>query len=320
MKTVLTTSLGHTSFPTNPYPFWVAQACSNVPVGNTACDTLVEQMLSVKDWGVEYVVPPIPYGQMLRVIAAEAGTEVYRDGTLVATLDAGGIWTGSATNNDTVHRFTTNGKKIQVAQYAVGAQFSGTAEVDPAMGIVPSREIWLNRHVFKAQPNFANTLLIVSPTANTGELKINGAAPATAPTWTSVPNSDLSWTKIVVDAGAMYTISSNVEIGITVFGGKTYESYMLPGNMGLGDFDLDAIRDPVDCDADGDGILNSIEKANALPGTNGDSDAMGGLTSWIWTVTTMAFPIISKPKPPLAILHRLAHSAPQAWTRLMAQA
>ncbi|SDZ75329.1 Cadherin domain-containing protein [Thiothrix caldifontis] len=258
-----------------PVSVFGGAACANVPVGVTSCDTLVEQMLSVKDWGVEYVVPPIPYGQMLRVVAAEAGTEVYRDGVLVATLGAGGIWTGSATNNDTVHRFTTNGKKIQVVQYAVGAQFSGTTDVDPAMGIVPSREIWLSRHIFKAQPNFANTLLIVSPTANTGELKINGAAPATAPTWTSVPNSDLSWTKIVVDAGAMYTISSNVEIGITVFGGKAYESYMLPGNMGLGDFDLDAIRDPVDCDADGDGILNSIEKANALPSTNGDSDGDG---------------------------------------------
>lgn len=258
-----------------PVSVFGGAACANVPVGVTSCDTLVEQMLSVKDWGVEYVVPPIPYGQMLRVVAAEAGTEVYKDGTLVATLGAGGIWTGNATNNDTVHRFTTNGKKIQVAQYAVGAQFSGTTDVDPAMGIVPSREIWLTRHVFKAQPNFANTLLIVSPTANTGNLKINGAAPATAPTWITVPGTDLSWTKIVVAAGAMYTITNDVEIGITVFGGKEYESYMLPGNMGLGDFDLDNIRDPQDCDADGDGILNSVEKTNALPGTNGDSDGDG---------------------------------------------
>jgi len=253
--------------------------CANVPTGTGTCDHLVEQMLATPDWDVEYVVPPLAAdGQMTRVIAAEDNTQVFKNGTLVATLNAGQYWTGSAIANPTqVEHYTTNGKKIQVAQYSTGNQINGATGpgFDPSFGMVPSRAMWLKKHIFKAQPNFSNNLLIVSPTTDTANLTINGAAPSSPPTWSAIAGTDLSWTQITLAAGQVYTVENTTPIGLTVFGGKVDESYLLPGNMSLGDLDGDGIRNIQDCDADGDGIYNSVEVSKALSGTNGDSDGDG---------------------------------------------
>ncbi|MFK7936439.1 MAG: hypothetical protein AB8G22_23190 [Saprospiraceae bacterium] len=253
--------------------------CANVPTAIGTCDYIVEQMLPVFDWSDEYVVPPLPAdGQMLRVVAGEDGTNVIRNGTQVATLNKGQFWTSAAIANPTViEHFTTNDKKIQVAQYATGNQTNGATGpgFDPAFGMVPSREIWLKKHIFKSQPNFANNLLMVTTTTATGDVTVNGAAISPAPTWVAVPNTDLSWAQVTLAAGAVYTVENTEPIGLTVFGGKVDESYLLPGNMSLGDLDGDMVRNINDCDADGDGIYNSVEVANALPGTNGDSDMDG---------------------------------------------
>lgn len=253
--------------------------CANVPTGTGTCDHLVEQMLATPDWDVEYVVPPLAAdGQMTRVIAAEDNTQVFKNGTLVATLNAGQYWTGSAIANPTqVEHYTTNGKKIQVAQYSTGNQINGATGpgFDPSFGMVPSRAMWLKKHIFKAQPNFSNNLLIVSPTTDTANLTINGAAPSSPPTWSAIAGTDLSWTQITLTAGQVYTVENTAPIGLTVFGGKVDESYLLPGNMSLGDLDGDGIRNIQDCDADGDGIYNSVEITKALSGTNGDSDGDG---------------------------------------------
>jgi len=262
-----------------PVAVWGSVNCANVPTGTGTCDHIVEQMLPVSDWDVEYIVPPIPSdGQMLRVMAGEDGTEIFRNGVSVGTYNKGQFWTSAGIVMPTaVEHFTTNGKKIQVAQYATGNQINGPGNpgYDPAFGLVPSRAIWLKKHIFKSQPNFTNNLLMVTRTASTSNVTVNGAAISPAPTWTAIAGTDLSWTSTALAAGAVYTVENTDEIGLTVFGGKVDESYMLPGNMSLGDLDKDGIRNISDCDADGDGIYNSVEVANALPGTNGDSDGDG---------------------------------------------
>jgi hypothetical protein len=264
---------------TKPVAVMGGTNCANVPSGVASCDYLVEQMLATADWDVEYIVPPLAAdGQMIRVVAGEDNTQVFKDGTLVATLNAGQYWTGAPIANPTqVERYTTNGKKIQVAQYSTGNQINGATGpgFDPSFGLVPARAMWLKKHIFKSQPNFSNNLLIVSPTANTGDLTIDGVAPSTAPTWTNVPNTDLSWASITLAAGQVYTVENTAPIGLTVFGGKIDESYLLPGNMSLGDLDGDGVRNLLDCDADGDGIFNSVEVAKALLNTKGDSDGDG---------------------------------------------
>ena len=65
----------------------------------------------------------------------------------------GQFWTSAGIANPTaVEHFTTNNKKIQVAQYATGNQINGPGApgFDPAFGMVPSRAIWLKKHIFKS--------------------------------------------------------------------------------------------------------------------------------------------------------------------------
>ena len=252
--------------------------CANVPANIGTCDYIVEQMIPLMDWDMNYVVPPLPSdGQLFRVMAGANNTTVLRNGIPVAALNKGQFWTSTATSNPTaVTRFSST-NKIIVAQYATGnAQNGNTGPgFDPAFGLVPSQAIWLNKHIFKSQPNFTNNLLMVTNTTSTGSVTVNGSPISPAPVWTIVPGTVLSWTRIALAAGQVYTVENIDPIGLTVFGGKVDESYLLPGNMSLGDLDMDGVRNISDCDADGDGILNSVEIANALPGTNGDSDMDG---------------------------------------------
>ena len=94
-------------------------------------------------------------------------------------------------------------------------------------------------------------------------------------TWTTVPGTLFSYARFTVAPNTLFYIEAAEPIGITLFGIKSYESYFLPGSMCLGDQDEDGVLNHSDLDIDHDGIRNSVEIANATPGTDGDSDGDG---------------------------------------------
>ncbi|HMW27568.1 MAG TPA: IgGFc-binding protein, partial [Ferruginibacter sp.] len=126
-------------------PIAVFSGSSNVTFGTPVCnggsyDPLWQQLYPSSTWGKNFGFVPFadyPNGNPYRVMAAEDNTNVYFDGILVATLNAGMIYPGAFTANPQVLTAPTNitaDKPICVAQFAQADVCTG--QPGPAAGRV----------------------------------------------------------------------------------------------------------------------------------------------------------------------------------------
>ncbi|XP_033641305.1 uncharacterized protein LOC117301427 [Asterias rubens] len=142
--------------------------CADVPVGMRYCDHLVEMLIPVNSWGMNFITSPLygrTSGDAFRVMAARDGTIVTASIYGSATLDAGQYLEMEIMSNSS--RTITADKPIIVVQYSLGGDADQT-KGDPFMMIVPAIEHYSNNAVFytiessysqQMLTNFANVIL-----------------------------------------------------------------------------------------------------------------------------------------------------------------
>ena len=212
-----------------PIAVFSGHSCTNI--GSGACDHIVEQMPAVSALSQTYVVAETFSSSglgnnLVRVIAAEADTEVRIDGALAATLAAGEF-----------HEFTlsvsaqtvTTTKPALVAQYLQGATTAG--EGDPAMSFVAGTGTWLPSYIV-ATPSGSEALAqnlvnLVVPTSAVSTVQINGVD-VDETEFTGVAGTTLSVANIPVAPGVV-RVEASENFQLSLFGFDSFDSFLTFG-------------------------------------------------------------------------------------------
>jgi VCBS repeat-containing protein len=212
-----------------PVAVFSGSGCVNV--GDGACDHIVEQMPAVENLSTSYVVGESysPQGlgnNLVRVVAAEDGTDVTIDGAVVATLDAGTFYEFTLSDNAEV---INTSKPTLVAQYLQGLYTAG--EGDPAMMFVPGQDAWLSSYKLATPVGddaFSTNLVNVIISADAlPSLLVNGVAPD-ATLFTPVAGSDLVVGNVPIAAGIV-TLTASETFQTSIFGFDSADSYLTFG-------------------------------------------------------------------------------------------
>ena len=204
--------------------------CTDVPDDASACDHIVEQMLPVDTWEKTFITVPLATrigGDTFRFVASVDGTQIKVDGTVVATLDAGKY-----------HEMIIDGSKyieanhpIMALQYSNGSTYDDVTS-DPFMAIVPAINQFDTEHIIQTPTGFTDYVNIVAPTANVGDIMMDGAAIASSE-FTTVPgNTSFSTAQIQIDEGS-HDFTSSVPFGLLGYGFADYDSYGYPSSLRL---------------------------------------------------------------------------------------
>jgi len=158
------------------------QQCSNIPLGNRACDYTVEMDLPVEAWGKVYHLPFLRgrrFNGIIRIFAKEPKTDIFRDGQYWLTLDQGGTEKGKGWTEQRIWPMIENGrevapkpavitstKPIGISFYNTGVEEdkSAAANSDPfAMVMTPieqyQKEITFNTPNTKGGQGFADNFV-----------------------------------------------------------------------------------------------------------------------------------------------------------------
>jgi len=200
-------------------------------IGTGAADHIVEQMPATSALSQSYVVAEAFSSSglgnnLVRVIAAEADTEVRIDGALVATLAAGEFH--EFTLSTTAQTVTTTNPAL-VAQYLQGATTAG--EGDPAMSFVPGTDTWLSSYIV-ATPSGSEALAqnlvnLVVPTSAVSTVQINGVD-VDDTQFTAVAGTTLSVANIPVAPGVV-RVEASQNFQLSLFGFDSFDSFLTFG-------------------------------------------------------------------------------------------
>jgi len=204
--------------------------CTQVPIGVTACDTLMEVAQPTQTWGNEALVvnlPERPGGSMYRVVASQDGTNVTNDGAAVGTINRGDYLTiGPVAGNHVI----AADKPIFVTQYMTGLDSPGATNGDPAMGNVVPTEQYLNAYTFSTAGagQFAvHYLTVIANNADLATITLDGVAIG-AGAFSAIGATGFSGALMGLAEGTHTTASTNPH-GIFVAGLNSYDSYLYPG-------------------------------------------------------------------------------------------
>ncbi len=132
---------------TQPVAVFAEHACAHFPLGSRFCGNLLEQMPPVDTWGERFLAMPLSGregGDIIRIVASEADTEVVIDGALVARLRSG---EGFDVRLSAPAQVTTSHPAL-VSQFMIGADAGGSDEHEPFMVLVPPLAGYLNQFDF----------------------------------------------------------------------------------------------------------------------------------------------------------------------------
>lgn len=216
-----------------PVAVFSGHECAQVPVGATFCDTLLEQAIPTSKLSKDYLLTASQGSQLasngsdlVRVIATQNGTQVKRDGVVVATLNAGDNFEFLLAQN--------TGTKIEasavvsVAQYLTGG---GGANTDPAFSYVPGSDTWLKAYRL-ATPSGAsafdiNYASLVVNTADLGSLLLDGVAVNTSG-FTAIAGTGFSRGDVALPLGLFDLTDANPFL-VMLGGGSLADSFFTYG-------------------------------------------------------------------------------------------
>jgi gliding motility-associated-like protein len=177
---------------------------SQIFCGTTA-DPLYEAQFPVSSWGREYIMLPTPEvgTDMFRVVAQEDDTDIFKDGTLLTTIDAGEFYQ----DTHQVARLISSNNPISVGQFMVsngGGTCSNIIPGDPSMVMInPNEQMFLDSITFFAVSEVAislNYVVIAIRTADTATLELDGAQVVGFETLNA--DTNYSYTKVLIDTGS----------------------------------------------------------------------------------------------------------------------
>ncbi len=206
---------------------------SQVPLGCTAMDNLLEQMYPVSTWGTRYVAAPFANTtvDLYRVIASQDDTQIEIQGSFAqdVSLDAGEFFDFQASDGV----FVEGSKPISVAQYIIGSNCNGGVG-DPSMVILNTVEQIRDTVTLFNSSFFDITEQFINVTTRTGEedlIFIDGL-PLSDRGVSFQPIGDageFSFAIIPVTAGAHTLFTSGCGIIAMAYGYGNVESYAYSG-------------------------------------------------------------------------------------------
>lgn len=188
-----------------PLAVFAGGQCANVPANAGYCDHLFTQLPPVKHWSTEYVAPKTANtgtaGNLVRIVANTAGTQVRVNGALVATLNAGEFH--EVTDAESLHIVAS--APVLVGQFLKGSTITtGGVLGDPAFTYVGGIDQTLSDYVFTAPTNLSpykeNYLNIAIPTSALNTLQLNGVA-VDVSGFTPLVTSDYSVGHVAIPTG-----------------------------------------------------------------------------------------------------------------------
>jgi hypothetical protein len=234
----LSGSLVTSNLPISVYGY---NACTDVPAGSFACDTVVEQMPPTSSWGTEFVSERLALrhqGDIYRVLADQAGTVVKVGGVTKATLGAGQFYEAvlpageTVPNNDGVS--ITTSRPALVAEYSQGQSVDGVLS-DPMEMLIPPFEQFENSYTIAVptgveafDPNYVN---VVVPTANIASFRLDNAGVASSK-FKAIGTSGFSGAQLAIKAGS-HTLTDSANFGAFVYGYAETNSYGYPAGYTL---------------------------------------------------------------------------------------
>jgi PKD repeat protein len=205
------------------FAVFAGNVCTNYG-GCTACDHLFEQMFPVSAWDTAYVTVPLKTraNDLIKVLSKTAGTQVFRNGTLIATLNAGQSFQYSSSTSDYIR--ATN--PIAMAQFSIGGSCDNQ-NGDPFYIVLSPLSRSLRSITFNAFQSAVITNYYLNITVKTSCLStvtLDGALVPAASFTTVASNPTYSTAQLDITQGD-HTVSSPCGIVATVYGYGSFESY-----------------------------------------------------------------------------------------------
>lgn len=202
--------------------------CAQVPTGTSYCDMIWEQLLPVNHFGQYFVTGYMegrtPDIDVFRILSTAAGTGVYINGSLVATLADGAFYETSLSGGNII----TTTQNAVVMQYTRGSAAHG-GNGDPCMVWLPPVNLFSKRYYFNTMEAGVITshwITIYTKTSNTSLARLDGALiPALG--WNAVAGSPWSY-KVIGVATGLHTLSSDSSICGITYGWGAVTSYGYP--------------------------------------------------------------------------------------------
>lgn len=204
--------------------------CTDIPVRYYACDHIEEQMLPVNTWEKSFITVPLATrqkGDTFRFVASVDGTQIQKDGTVIATLNAGQY-------HETViegSSYIEANQPIMALQYSNSSSWDDVTS-DPFMTLVPAIAQFDTKHIINTPNGFTNYVNIVVPTANTGDIMMDGA-PIDSAEFTAVAGNPAYSTAQLSIAEGSHELSSTIAFGLVGYGFASYDSYGYPSSLRL---------------------------------------------------------------------------------------
>lgn len=216
---------------------------SSTPEGTTgAYDQTFEQLIPMETWGTQYLVARGATSQRsdtLKVVAKEDGTEVLRNGSPVAYLDAGEAQQFAATNTGARADFITSNKPVSLIHVTTGSadyNFGGVSvSGDPAVAAVPAINQYLNSYVITTPAtNFPINFATVIAKQSEKALVTKGGYAIGASAFTDIPGTTYAVARVYLTLGTHYFRAPSGFL-LQIAGYGSTDSYSYPGGMGLVD-------------------------------------------------------------------------------------
>jgi hypothetical protein len=211
-----------------PVAVFGGNQCTDIPLGQTACDHTLTALPSTDNYTSTAVIPNTPgtespSSNLVRVLAATDGTIVQYNGVTIATLNAGQYYDFRAGGGGVL----TSNNPVLLNEYLTSQSEHPGVTGDPAQSWVPGVSQWLDSYVFTtpvgSQAYTDNFLDIALLTTDIGSLVLNGSA-VPASDCTTIAGSLYSTCEIAIAAGAG-TISDTDPFLLMIDGGTSYDSY-----------------------------------------------------------------------------------------------
>jgi hypothetical protein len=261
--------------------------CVNIPDGYGACDHIVEQLPPTDTWGTSFVTYPLATrlnGDTFRFLASEDDTEIEVNGTVVATLDAGGFY----------EQIIDGGAEIAASNPILVAQFSNSTSYDsvtsdPFMMLIPPYEQFQSSYtVTTPESGFStNYINLVVPKSEIDSIIVDDAT-VDSSEFSQIESSDYYGAQVALDLGA-HTVSSSSPFGAFMYGFASYDSYGYPGGSSFSEVAsveeivITTVDDPDPDDTDYTEICVEAsltdEDGNGVDGVRVDFDVSGSNTS-----------------------------------------
>lgn len=195
--------------------------------------TMLEQMPPIDSWGSHYITQPLPTFDAeytVRVLAAEADTDVHVNGQYVTTLNAGELYQEQLA--DTAEITATN--PVLVAQYTVPYDLDGPSQGTTSMLVLTPVEQYVDTHRV-VMPNHEGNWIpirnlgIVAPSAAVGTLTIDGE-PVPAGLFEPIADSEYVSAQLEVESGDHF-LTAAVPFSVASFFVGTLDSDTVGGGF-----------------------------------------------------------------------------------------